>query len=224
MGSTSLGLPTSGSGSTNGGDFLGDLLKFETFHGGNILKQIGDDPSRLLTGVDPASTDLWNGVLGTHNKPIVDQMGGATNADYQAASNAGINTTAGHDTQDLAHVIAGIFAGQGLGGAGGGGGGGAGDGAADVGDDIDAGGGWSPASGSDPALDGDDIDAGGGWNPASGSSSSSSGGLTSTQKTAIGNALKGLGKQAAQKPSTFSMQSGQRWMPTQGGGFVSPTD
>ena len=234
MGSTSLGLPTSGSGSTNGGDFLGDLLNFETFHGGNILKKIGDDPSRLLTGIDPASTDLWNGVLGTTNKPIVDQMGGATGDDYAKASQAGINTTAGHDTQDLAHVVAGIFAGQGLSGIGGGsagdassldddidaGGGWSPSTGADLGDDIDAGGGWSPVAGADTS--GDDIDAGGGWNPASGGANSSSG-LTSAQKTAIGNALRSLGKQSAQKPSTFAMQSGQRWNPQQGAGFVSPT-
>lgn len=204
MGATSFGLPTSGNGSTSGGNFLGDTLKFETFHGGSILKKLAHDPSRLITGVDPASTGLWNTVLGTHNKPIVDQMGGATGDDYAKASNAGINTTAGHDVQDLAHVVAAAFAAEGLAGAGGGAGGG--------------------ASGSaDPAPAGDNIDAGGGWSPASGGSSPSpsSSSLSPQQMQAIGNALKGLGgnQQAKGLPE---VQTQQQWMPNANVGFVSP--
>lgn len=121
--------------------FLGDALGFEGFHSKRIGKALLDNPTRLLTGVDPLSTWGWNKVLGTHNKPIVDQMGGATGADYKAASNAGINTTAGHDMQDLAHVVAAYYGTAGLGGIGGAGAGagadagvGAGAGAGSVGE------------------------------------------------------------------------------------------
>ncbi len=208
MGSTSFGLPTSGSGSTNGGDFLGDTLKFETFHGGRLLKEIAHNPTRLITGVDPASTGLWNTVTGSHNKPLVDQMGGANKADYNAASNAGINTTAGHDVQDLAHVIAAYFAASGLAGAGGAGGG--------------AGG---TSSGADPALAGDDIDAGGGWNPGSAQSgdSSSSSALTPQQTQGLSNALQSMGKQQQQQRGLAPIQTQQQWQPGVGGQFIAPT-
>lgn len=104
--------------------WLGDVVGFEAFNGKKIGKALMDDPSRLLTGVDPASTGLWNTVLGTHNKPIVDQMGGATGQTYKDASAAGINTGPGHSMQNLAHAIAAAYAMQGLSGIGGGGSGG----------------------------------------------------------------------------------------------------
>ncbi len=206
MGTTSFGLPTSGSGTTNAGNFLGDTLQFETFHGGNILKKIGQNPSRLITGVDPASTGLWNTVLGTHNKPIVDQMGGATGDDYAKASNAGINATPGHDMQDLAHVVAAAFAAEGLAGAAGMGGG-------------------ASSSAADPALAGDNIDAGGGWNPASGGSSggASSSTLSPQQAQMIGNALQNLGKQQQQR-GLAPIQTQQQWQPGVGGQIVTPTN
>jgi hypothetical protein len=107
--------------------FLNNVLGFEAFNGKRMGKALLDDPSRLLTGVDPASTWAWNGLLGTHKHPIVDQMGGATGETYKAASDSGINTHDGRMMQNLAHVVAGVFAAGGLAGAGGGGAGAAGE-------------------------------------------------------------------------------------------------
>ncbi|HEY1129127.1 MAG TPA: hypothetical protein VGF12_06970 [Roseateles sp.] len=105
---------------------LGSLLDFEGFHGKQILKDIAKKPTRLLTGVDPASTKLWNKVLGTNDKPIVDQMGGATQDRYRQAEAAGIDTRTGKAMQGLAHVVAAAYAAGGLAGAGSGSGVGAG--------------------------------------------------------------------------------------------------
>lgn len=59
-----------------GGEGLGGILQT----GVQGLKSLGqgiiDDPTRLLTGVDPASTKLWNAVLGTDKDALVTQMGG----------------------------------------------------------------------------------------------------------------------------------------------------
>ncbi len=201
--------------------FLSDTLGFEGFHLKRIAKQLMDDPSRLVTGVDPLSTGVWNTILGTHKHAIVDQMGGATGEDYKAAEAAGINTTAGHDMQDLAHVIAAAYAVGGLAGAGGA------DGAsidpALAGDNIDAGGGWSPASNGSPALAGDNIDAGGGWSPASRSPASNGSGGFDYQKM-LGKALGQMGQskqQAAAGGSTHpvNVQPGNvPWNFMQGGG------
>jgi len=99
---------------------LRDILKFEGFNGKKIFGGVLKDPSRLITGVDPFSTKVWNKILGTHKDPLVDQMGGATNDTYKEAEAAGINTGPGHKMQDVAHVAAAIFAANGLAGIGGG--------------------------------------------------------------------------------------------------------
>jgi len=97
--------------------WLGNVLGFEKFHGKQILKDIAHKPTRLLTGVDPASTKLWNKVLGTNDKPIVDQMGGATQDRYRQAEAAGIDPSAGKGLQNVAHVVAALYGAQGLGNA-----------------------------------------------------------------------------------------------------------
>lgn len=103
--------------------WAGDILGFEKFNAKDMLKKIGHQPWRLVTGVDPASTNLWNKALGTKGEPIVDQMGGAYgghvlsafgNKDggvYGRAKEAGINTGPGGAMQDAAHVVAALYAG-----------------------------------------------------------------------------------------------------------------
>lgn len=118
--------------------FLGNVIGFEGFHGKRLGQALMKDPSRLITGVDPASTGLWNTVLGTHKHALVDQMGGATGKDYQAARAAGIDTTAGQDVQDLAHVVAGAYGAAGLAGAAGAGGAGSAGGFGAAGDGTGA--------------------------------------------------------------------------------------
>jgi len=64
------------------GDKIGNAASFELDRAGNLIKGVADDPSRLLTGVDPASTKAWNSLLGTDNRALVGQFGGATPEDF----------------------------------------------------------------------------------------------------------------------------------------------
>lgn len=103
--------------------FVKDALSFELFHGKDLWKRLRKDPKRLLLGVDPWSTKVWNKVLGRNDEPLVDQMGGAYgghtfsafgNKDggvYERARAAGVPTGPGGKMQDLAHIIAALYAG-----------------------------------------------------------------------------------------------------------------
>jgi hypothetical protein len=104
--------------------FLGDVGSFEMFNLGAMGNQVKDNPARLLYGsADPFSTKMWNGVLGTNDKPLVDQWGGAAPQRYQEAQDAGINTGPGQTMHTIAKTIASIYAGGAAGGLLGGGGG-----------------------------------------------------------------------------------------------------
>lgn len=118
--------------------FFSDVLGFEKFAAKDMWKKIKKDPERLLIGaVDPLSTKMWNKGLGSNYEPLVDQMGGQYgghtisafgNDDggvYKRAREAGIDTKAGGQVHDLAHVLSAFYGGAGLAGIGGGAGGGA---------------------------------------------------------------------------------------------------
>lgn len=95
--------------------WLGDVGSFELFNLKGMANQVKDNPARLLYGsADPFSTKMWNGILGTNDKPLIDQWGGAAEHRYQEAEDAGINTGPGKTAHGVAKVIAGIFAGGGL--------------------------------------------------------------------------------------------------------------
>ena len=105
--------------------YLGNVLKFELFNGKNMLKNAWKNPDQMLLGAaDPFSARVWSTITGKDYKPIVDQMGGATQDTYRQADAAGLDTHDGRQVQNLAHVIAGLFAGgygassAGVGGAG----------------------------------------------------------------------------------------------------------
>lgn len=103
--------------------FFGDVFGFEKFHAGDLWDRIKDDPKRLVLGVDPWSTKIWNKALNRDDEPLVDQMGGPYgghtisafgNKDggvYQRAQDAGINTGPGGGMHDAAHVISALYAG-----------------------------------------------------------------------------------------------------------------
>ena len=115
---------------------LSDALEFELFHGKDILKRIGDDPKRLILGVDPASTALWNKILGRDDEAIVNQLGGALGSGslglgdgggvYDRAEAEGINTRSAQGLQNIAEVISASYGGAGAAGGLGNIGGGAG--------------------------------------------------------------------------------------------------
>lgn len=118
--------------------WLGDVLDFEKFNGKGIVSGIAKKPVRLIRGeVDPASTGLWNGITGSKDHALVDQMGGATGKTYSDAQASGINTGPGHKVQNVAHVIAGLIAGGELSGMAGAGGEGVASGADGVGGGAD---------------------------------------------------------------------------------------
>lgn len=90
---------------------LGDILGFEAFNLKEIGRKIKDNPARLLYGgIDPASTKVWNKVLGKDDKPLVDQFGGASADTFGKAEGAGIDTKAGHNMHRLARVVASMYA------------------------------------------------------------------------------------------------------------------
>nr|WP_315447164.1 hypothetical protein [uncultured Pseudomonas sp.] len=101
--------------------FLGDVGSFELFNLGAMGSQVKDNPARLFYGsADPFSTNVWNKVLGTNDKPLVDQWGGAAPQRYEEAEEAGINTGPGKTMHTVAKTIASMFAGGAAGGAAGG--------------------------------------------------------------------------------------------------------
>ena len=91
---------------------LSDIVDFKRFEGKNIWDSIRKKPSRLLTGVDPGSTKVWNGIKGSDDKALVDEWGGTTKENMDAADKAGINTGPGRGMESLAHGIAAYFAGN----------------------------------------------------------------------------------------------------------------
>ena len=101
--------------------FLGDVGSFELFNLGAMGNQVKQNPARLFYGsADPFSTNVWNKVLGTNDKPLVDQWGGAAPQRYEEAQDAGINTGPGKTMHTIAKTIASIYAGGAAGGAAGG--------------------------------------------------------------------------------------------------------
>lgn len=92
--------------------FLGDVGSFEMFNLGAMGNQVKENPARLFYGsADPFSTGMWNKVLGTDDKPLVDQWGGAAPQRYEEAQDAGINTGPGKAMHTVAKAIASMFAG-----------------------------------------------------------------------------------------------------------------
>jgi hypothetical protein len=92
---------------------------FEKYNFSQMWEQLKDNPARILYGAfDPASTKLWNEVLGRDDDPIISQMGGPTKQRYvdyieqggdpRAASNAAT-------AHQIAATIASIYAGGALG-------------------------------------------------------------------------------------------------------------
>lgn len=86
------------------------------------FESIKDKPTRLITGVDPASTGVWNKILGTDDKPLVTAAGGPTSdtLDRVGASKGTRNWYKAADTIASIWGLAG--AGSALSGAAGGGG------------------------------------------------------------------------------------------------------
>lgn len=107
--------------------WLSDALRFEVQHTKDIFKNIKKDPKRLVLGLDPLTTGFWNWALDRNDEPIVNQLGGATERDYESAEAKGINTGPGRTMHGVAGTVAGWYGGNAAGSALGSGAGGASD-------------------------------------------------------------------------------------------------
>lgn len=96
-------------------DSVNDIVDFEKFQLDEFWKRMQDDPSQLLTGVDPFSTKVWNEVTGSEKTPWVNQYGGPTQEMFNKANQKGIDTGASAATHGIAQAIASYYGGQGLG-------------------------------------------------------------------------------------------------------------
>lgn len=97
------------------GEKVGNSISFEMDRAGNLIKNVANDPSRLITGVDPLSTRANNTLFGTDKKPLVGQLGGATPEDfnrYEAAHGFG-SLGAARSASTAADYIAGMFGARG---------------------------------------------------------------------------------------------------------------
>ncbi len=106
---------------------LKDSHDFDQYWLKNLFGGIKDDPWRLITGIDPISTGLWNKILGKDEEPLVNAMGGPMGGGdlglsfngggiYDDAEAAGINPDSGIGQHNVAKVLTAIFATQGAGG------------------------------------------------------------------------------------------------------------
>lgn len=109
--------------------WLKKLAGFENSFSKDFIKDIGNDPTRLFTGIDPASTKLWNSVTGSDNQALVNQLGSPGQQYYDQAEARGIDTGPARGFHQVADVVAGLFGANGLAGIGGGAAGAAGAGA-----------------------------------------------------------------------------------------------
>lgn len=84
---------------------------FELWHGKKTLS-MKNLKQALTGGIDPFGTKLSNAVTGQHNKPVVDQLGGALRSRYQQYTDeTGRDPGYAPAAQSLAHTIAGSYAG-----------------------------------------------------------------------------------------------------------------
>lgn len=97
------------------GEKVGNAASFEMDRAGNLIKNVANDPSRLITGVDPLSTRANNTLFGTDKKPLVGQLGGATPEDfsrYEGEHGFG-SLGAARSASTAADYIAGMFGARG---------------------------------------------------------------------------------------------------------------
>jgi hypothetical protein len=92
--------------------FLSDLIGYQKHNLGIMGGEIKDKPWRLLLGsADPASTKLWNGILGRDDDPMVTVWGGSPQENFESYEAGGGNAAPARGMDAIADSIAGYFAG-----------------------------------------------------------------------------------------------------------------
>jgi hypothetical protein len=97
--------------------WLKNLVGFQNSFTKNLGSDILSNPTRLLTGVDPASTKVWNTVLGRDDPALVNWFGSPGQQYYEQAEQEGIDTGAAQQFHSIADTIAGIYGANGLAGS-----------------------------------------------------------------------------------------------------------
>lgn len=97
--------------------FFSNLLGFENSFSKNFTKDILKKPTRLLTGIDPGSTKIWNKALGRDDPALVNWFGSPGQKYYDQAQAEGIDTDAAGKFHTVADTVAGIYGGSGLAGS-----------------------------------------------------------------------------------------------------------
>jgi hypothetical protein len=93
-----------------------NIGKFEGDHLSNVFgcAKIGQ---LVMGAADPFAAHVQNKLFGTHYKPLVSQLGGARQEDYQHAASRGINTGPSKTMGTIADMLAIYFGMKGLGNA-----------------------------------------------------------------------------------------------------------
>jgi len=93
--------------------WLGSLLGNEVHHIGNLFSDFsGKNAEQLLLGAaDPLSAKMWGGITGQKFTPMVGQLGGETQAQFNESAQQGVNVGPAETMGAIANSIAGYEAG-----------------------------------------------------------------------------------------------------------------
>lgn len=93
--------------------WIGSLLGNEVSHIGNLFHDFnGKNAEQLLLGAaDPLSSKLWGKVTGQKFTPMVGQLGGETQAQFDKSASQGVNVGPAETMGAIANSIAGYEAG-----------------------------------------------------------------------------------------------------------------
>lgn len=93
-----------------------DILDFDKFALSGVWEGLKDNPWRALVGsVDPASTAMWNGILGKDEEPLLNQMGGPMGSGKLGLGSGGVfddfaaqggDPEAGNQAHNIAEMVA----------------------------------------------------------------------------------------------------------------------
>ena len=93
--------------------WIGSLLGNEVSHIGNLFSDFsGKNAEQLLLGAaDPISSKVWGGITGQKFTPMVGQLGGETQAQFNESAKQGVNVGPAQTMGAIANAIAGYEAG-----------------------------------------------------------------------------------------------------------------
>jgi len=92
--------------------FFKNALSFEKESLSYIVKLVKEDPERIFIGaIDPFSSKVWGTLLGKDYEPLINQMGGPTQANFENAAAKGVDIGPASALHTAASMIASFYAG-----------------------------------------------------------------------------------------------------------------